>query len=639
MPRVSNRAWLACLGLLALGAVHPAAALVIVTDSLGSASDKDLPFGSVPANVPWTATVTVTNSTLSAVAIGITDGLKAPFSIADPGACTRELQPAAACTLTITYLPVASGTLSESLTLSLGGTPAVVTVSGTAVACSVCVTDSIAPVNDRSLPFANTVPVGSTGTATVTITNNNQSSQSNLVVRLTAGPNAGLAAPFSLPTPTTCDGVTLSPNTGCTLAVRFAPTATGLVSDSFTVEVGSSGTVGASTVEITVSGTPGVDNADFQVSKTAVPATVQPGASGSDLTTFTVTLRNNGPDAAAATVTDLLPAGLNFVSAAPGQGSYTALTGLWDAGTLATGAQTTLQVQAQAAPAATGCIVNTATVAAAGSAIDQTPSNNSVALAVGAPGCADLQIGQQTTSATDLGQAPSTFPGCLEIKSIVQVRNNGPSAATGAQLTVTSFAPASNSPPSSCSGAPVTQLLPTAGQQFALADIPSGQTISVTIADFVVADDESTEVSYQVSLAGTEPDPESSNNTGSGGNDFGDDEDCDGVGTNSCNDCFIGTAAYGSFLDPEVLVLRQFRDRVLLTTAGGRAFVAWYYRVSPPLADSIRGHENLRALTRAALTPLVYAIKYPVATLLILLVLPLILPLILTGWRRRRALP
>ena len=161
----------------------------------------------------------------------------------------------------------------------------------------------------------------------------------------------------------------------------------------------------------------------------------------------------------------------------------------------------------------------------------------------------------------------------------------------------------------------------------------------MTIADFVVADDESTEVSYQVSLAGTEPDPESSNNTGSGGNDFGDDEDCDGVGTNSCNDCFIGTAAYGSFLDPEVLVLRQFRDRVLLTTAGGRAFVAWYYRVSPPLADSIRGHESLRALTRAALTPLVYAIKYPVATLLILLVLPLILPLILTGWRRRRALP
>lgn len=628
MPIASHRTLLACLGLLTLGAVQPAAALVIVTDSLGSSSDKNLPFGSVPANVPRTATVTVTNSTLSAVAIGITDGLKTPFNVADPGACPGTLQPSAACTLTITYLPVASGTLSDSLTLSLGGTPAVVTVSGTAVACSVCVTDSLAPVNDRSLPFANTVAVGGTGTATVTITNNNQSSQSNLVVRLTAG----LAAPFSLPTPTTCDGVTLSSNTGCTLAVRFAPTSTGLVSDSFILEVGSAGTVGASTVEISVSGTPGVDNADFQLSKTAVPATVQPGASGSDLTTFTVTLRNNGPDAAAAVVTDLLPAGLNFVSSAPGQGTYTALTGLWDAGTLATGAQTTLQVLAQAAPAATGCIVNTATVAAAGGAIDLTPGNNSVALAVGGPGCADLQIGQQTTSATDLGQAPSTFPGCLEIRSVIQVRNIGPSAATGAQLTVNSFAPASNSPPSRCSGAPVTQLVPAAGQTFALADIPAGQTVNVTIADFVVADEVSTKVSYQVSLAGAEPDPESSNNTGTGSNEFGEDN-CDGVGINSCTDCFIATAAYGSFLDPEVQVLRQFRDRFLLTTGGGRDFVAWYYRVSPLLADDIRGRPALRALTRAALTPLVYAVKFPVAALLMVLGVPLAVTL----WRRRRS--
>lgn len=75
--------------------------------------------------------------------------------------------------------------------------------------------------------------------------------------------------------------------------------------------------------------------------------------------------------------------------------------------------------------------------------------------------------------------------------------------------------------------------------------------------------------------------------------------------------CFVATAAYGSYLDPHVAVLREFRDEQLLTRPAGRVFVAWYYRVSPPLASVIARHGYLRFLTRTTLTPFVYAIAYP----------------------------
>lgn len=69
--------------------------------------------------------------------------------------------------------------------------------------------------------------------------------------------------------------------------------------------------------------------------------------------------------------------------------------------------------------------------------------------------------------------------------------------------------------------------------------------------------------------------------------------------------CFIATAAYGSYMEPHVMVLRDFRDRFLLTNSVGKAFIDLYYTYSPPVAAFIANHDNLRAVVRWSLLPVV----------------------------------
>jgi hypothetical protein len=69
--------------------------------------------------------------------------------------------------------------------------------------------------------------------------------------------------------------------------------------------------------------------------------------------------------------------------------------------------------------------------------------------------------------------------------------------------------------------------------------------------------------------------------------------------------CFVATAAYGSAMQPDVALLRQFRDGALLGSPLGQLAVASYYALSPPLARAIASDERLRAAARRALAPAV----------------------------------
>jgi hypothetical protein len=71
--------------------------------------------------------------------------------------------------------------------------------------------------------------------------------------------------------------------------------------------------------------------------------------------------------------------------------------------------------------------------------------------------------------------------------------------------------------------------------------------------------------------------------------------------------CFVATAAYGTQMEPAVMVLRAFRDRILLSSAWGRALVDWYYINGPLGANLIRHSEGLRLAARVLLLPAVAA--------------------------------
>ena len=166
--------------------------------------------------------------------------------------------------------------------------------------------------------------------------------------------------------------------------------------------------------------------ADLSVTKTVDNARPNVG----DTVTFLVTVAGNGPNSATnVQLTDLLPAGLSFVSSTASAGTtYNSTSGLWTVGTITNGGNATLQLKARVV--AVGAQVNTASVTHS-DVFDPNTANN-IASATVTPQQADLKISKTVNDASPNVGDNITF--------LVTLTNLGPDFATG--VTVQDLLPA-----------------------------------------------------------------------------------------------------------------------------------------------------------------------------------------------------
>ena len=262
--------------------------------------------------------------------------------------------------------------------------------------------------------------VGTNVTFTIRVINNGPSTATAVVVndKLPIGLGFISATPSTAYDSTSGDWTvgTLANGASATLTiVAVVNASTGITNIA---QIMSSGLPDPNSTNNTGSSSLNGQQADLVLSKTASTATPNVG----DNVSFTIIVQNNGPSTATnVVVTDLLPAGLSFVSANPAA-AYSSSTGIWTVGTLANAANATLTLVAKVDQV--GGITNSAT------AISNQPdpsSTNNTATATVTGQQADLIVTKTVNNAIPNIGTDVTFT--------IVVQNNGPSTATNVVVT------------------------------------------------------------------------------------------------------------------------------------------------------------------------------------------------------------
>ena len=74
--------------------------------------------------------------------------------------------------------------------------------------------------------------------------------------------------------------------------------------------------------------------------------------------------------------------------------------------------------------------------------------------------------------------------------------------------------------------------------------------------------------------------------------------------------CYIATLVFNSYDSPQVVVLRKFRDNILLRSKFGEKFVAYYYSVGPAIIAYLKDKKIINNIIRFNLGLLVFTLKF-----------------------------
>ena len=351
---------------------------------------------------------------------------------------------------------------------------------------------------------------------------------------------------------------------------------------------------------------------------------------------FTVEVRNRGAvQAYGVVVEDKLPSGLEIpegMAAFTSSGYYDASSGRWEVGDIEAGMPAELLkipaiITTETQPL---CVLNAASSYMPG---DINTDNNSAFAALRRADidrCVDLGVRVIDWSIVTSG----CLGGYVEYK--LEVINTGPDIARHVVLeiseTMYETLGFSIQSPDGCEDLSCNWEV-----------LDPGQTLTVVISSRLFTLEESKDHAVKATISSDVQDFRPQNNTVITRHSIGPlpeepcekggeaDWDLSGVGGGGC---FIATATYGSASHPDVKILREFRDDVLLRTGWGRALIDFYYRHSPDLACYITEHDSARIFSRGILAPVVLVLTYPWQALLVLFAAVVCLVLL---WRRAKA--
>jgi len=394
-----------------------------------------------------------------------------------------------------------NGVAEPSLPSGSGSSVAVSPQAGDFIACTVTNTQQSADLSVHKSVSAEAAAPGATVTYTMQVENHGPSGADSTVLKDT------LPAGVSY----------VSDNSGCnTAALPVVECALGtlLNGESRTVQIvahlepSSAGSLQTNVARVSAlqpdsnpannessAGTAVEPFADLAITKTVSPKVV--GTIGQHIT-YTLFAENKGQnESAATTVTDTLPAGLNYVSDDAGCDTSALPTITCDIGALAKGATATIQVVGEVDGTITGKVIrNTATVA--GPLFDPDGANNE--------GSAPLEVEPLSDLAVEKVATVSTAKPGDDVTYLIKAENKGPTTDPFAQVTDT--LPAGLQYVSDNDGCD-TSALPTITCE--AGTLAKGQSLVITLVAKVLAAGGT--ISNTAQVSGMNPDPEAANDT------------------------------------------------------------------------------------------------------------------------------